>query len=346
MISNNLLDALESAGFTYTENAETGKSHAYAIYGGYLTTVYEASGKINVFFNFRFSENPENAVGKYAFSESFSEIADRFSLPEYSVEDDGLRISFKGSDTDFLRLLDSCIAMLSESGIRGSEYCSVCGNKFGIRKPKKVTNGFENTLMCEHCAIEALEEHNKEQDAPAAASSGSAAKGIIGSVLFSLIGLFVYIALYYWVSPAFSNVNLNEIRYIFCAAGFLVSFLAYIGYRMFSKKVSLAAYITIPVVSVIVTAVGQYLGVVLEYVVKNGFNLGALKEKAFWLVHLRNTVPDDVADKFTSPSDVFYKLLIISLMFACVGAAIFLLSLRDSAKTKKEPLVIETITVK
>lgn len=346
MISNNLLDALEAAGFTYSENAASGKSHAYAIYGGYLTTVYESSGRINAYFNFKFSENPENAVGKYAFSESFSEIADKYSLPEYSIEDDGLRVSFKGSDTDFLRLLDSCIAQLAQSGIRGSDYCSVCGNKFGTRKPKKVTNGYENRLMCEHCAIEALEEHNKEPEAAAAASGGSVVKGVFGAIAFSLIGLFVYFALYYWVSPAFANVKLNEIRYIFCAAGFLVSFLAYVGYRLFCKKISLAAYITIPAVSIVITAVGQYLGVVFEYVVKNGFSLNVLGEKAFWLIHLRNTVPDDVADKFTSPSDVFYKLLIISLMFACVGAAIFLLSLRDSAKSKKEPLIIETLTVK
>ena len=57
-----------------------------------------------------------------------------------------------------------------------------------------------------------------------------------------------------------------------------------------------------------------------EFIAKNGFNLSALSNKHFWLVHLRNTIPADVSDLFTDYSAIFWKLLIISLMFAAVGA--------------------------
>ncbi len=346
MITKNLTKALEEIGFTYNEGNSAEKSHAYAVYGGYLVSVYEKAGKKTAFINFKFSENEENDIKKYEISETFANELEEYSVTDYSIDEDGMRICCSGSITVFLKLIDRCIALILENDIKGCEYCSKCGNKFGTRKPKKVTNGNENHLMCDHCALETLEEANTANEEERKELSGSKiGKAVLFSTLFSFIGVFVYFALYYWLSPVMSESGFNEIRYVFCVAGFVTSVLAYFGYVLFCKKASLAAYVTVTLNSLIFTAIGQYLGIVFEFVAKNGFSLNSLSNKHFWLVHLRNTIPADVADLFTDHSAIFWKLLVISLMFAAVGAAIFLLTLHDKSNTKKETVEVETISI-
>lgn len=344
MITKNLTSALENIGFTYADNKDSSKSHAYALYGGYLITVYEISGKKVAYFNFKFSDNEENSIKRYALSEAFSGEMEEYSISDYSIEEEGMTVTSGAGIPAFLKLIDRCVELLNENKIKGAEYCSKCGNKFGSRNPKKVLIEKSNYLMCEHCAINTVEEINNAADEKKKEeANGSLGLGILGSVLFSLIGVAVYFALYYWLSPIIGNGGVNEARYIFCAAGFIVSLLSYLGFRIFCKKSGTSAYITIAVSSLLFTAIGQYLGSVFEFIAKSGYSLSALSKKAFWLVHIRNTIPADVASQFVDHSAVFYKLLAISLMFAAVGTAIFLLTLHDKSIVKKETVVVETL---
>ena len=347
MITKNLTKALEEIGFTYVESSSSENSHAYAIYGGYLLSVYELSGKKVAYINFKFSESEENDIKKYEISEAFSGELEEYSVTDYSIDEDGMRIQCTGSIPVFLKLIDRSISLLLEYEIKGCDYCSKCGNKFGARKPKKVAINTENHLMCDHCALDTVEEASNKQEAEKnETAKGSTIKSVLLSVLFSIVGAFIYFALYYWVSPLMSQTGLNEVRYIFCITGFIISLLAYIGYRIFSKKASIAAYITVTLNSLIFTAIGQYIGIVFEFIAKNGFSLDTLSNKHFWLIHLRNTIPADVAELFIDHSAIFWKLLVISLMFAAVGAAIFLLSLHDKSNKKTESIDVETISIK
>ncbi|MBO5870495.1 MAG: hypothetical protein J6Q89_07085 [Clostridia bacterium] len=347
MITKNLIKSLEEIGFTYVEGATAEKGHAYAIYGGYLVSVYESAGNKVAYFNFKFPDSEENDIKKYNMSETFSNELNEYSVSDYTLSEDGMRVFCTGNIPLFLKLIDRCVSLLIENEIRDSEYCSKCGNKFGSRKPKKVTYDKENHIMCEHCALETVEEiSNRAAEDASDEKKGNVGLAIICSTLLSLVGASLYFVLYYFLSPAMSESGLNEVRYIFCVVGFVVSMLAYYGYKFFSKKAGPCAYITVAVNSLLFTAIGQYIGIVFEFIAKNGFNLSALSNKHFWLVHLRNTIPADVSDLFTDYSAIFWKLLIISLMFAAVGAAIFLLSLHDKSAQKKETVEIETITIK
>ncbi len=342
MISKNLMTALEELNFTFSSNKNSNKSHAYAIYGGYLVTVYESAGKKIAYFNFRFSDNEENSLKKYNVSETFSSIVDEFNVVDYSLSDVGLRVFCNGSIPTFLKLIDKCIELLSENEIRGAQYCSECGNKFGSRNPKKVTRDIENHLMCEHCALEALESSNEIQNEELPVKNNTV-RGIISSIAFSIIGVALYFVAYFYLSPAISKSDLSDARYIFCALGSVVALLSYFGYRIACKTAGKIAYIVIGANALLFTAIGQYIGIVFEFVAKNGFKLSVLSNKAFWLIHLRDTIPAEVAANFTSYSSVFYKMLAISLMFALVGGAIFLLTLHDKTTVKKETAEIETI---
>ncbi len=347
MITKNLLKALEELGFEYRDNKSPDKTHAFAIYGDYLVSVYETAGKRTAYFNFKFSDSEENSIKKYAMSETFSNEIEEFSVIDYSISEDGMRVFSNGSIPTFLKLIDRCVSILKENEIRGIEYCSKCGNKFGSRKPKKVTVNKENHLMCEHCAIDVVEEINNAAAQKAIDNNnGKILKGILGSFTFSILGIGIYFLLYYFLSPALAQSNFNEVRYIFCICGFVVSLLSYYGYRIFCKKISLSAYITIPVNALLCTAVGQYIGVVFEFIAKNGFKPSVLfSNKHFWLVHVRNTIPQEVAEHFTSHSEIFVKLLIISLLFALIGLGIFLLTLHDKSNIKPETVEIETVSI-
>ncbi len=345
MITKTLTNALEEIGFYYSEGKSSDKSHVYAIYNNYLVSVYEKSGKKIAYFNFRLPESEENALKKLNMSESFSAKIDEGIIVNYSIEEDGMRVYSTAYIVDFLKLLEDCADLLEANGIKGIKCCSVCGNGFGSRHPKKVTDGCENHLMCEHCAIDTLEEVNQKAATKTAENAQDKIwKGILGSTLFSLIGILLYFVLYYWVSPAVNSGGLSEIRYIFCASGFIVSLLSYYGYILFCKKISRAAYITIPTTALISTAIGQYLGVVFEFIAGKNYS-SPLSNKAFWLVHLRNTIPEEQTELFVNHSAIFYKLLAISLLFAIVGAAIFLLTLHDKANAKAELPEIETISI-
>lgn len=349
MITKNLTKALEEIGFTYVEGSSSEKSHAYAVYGGYLVSIYELSGKKVVYINFKFSESEENDLKKYDMSETFSSEIDEYSISDYTISEDGMRVFCSGNIPVFLKLIDKCIALLIENEIRGVQYCSKCGNKFGDRKPKKVTDGKENHIMCEHCALETVEDISARiEEDKAEIGKSKIGKAVLFSSLLALLGAAIYFVLYFWLSPAMSESGLNEIRYIFCAAGFLTAALSYLGYRIFCKKASLAAYITVTLNSLLFTAIGQYLGVVFEFVAKEGFPVSILSNKHFWLVHIRNTIPADLASSFVDSdySSVFWKLLVISLMFAAVGAAIFLLSLHEKSNKKPETVEVETISIK
>lgn len=346
MITKSLTKALEELGFIYAEYSNSDKNHVYALYGGYLVTVYESAGKKVAYFNFKFSDSEENALKRYDMSETFSAELEEYAVCDYSLSEDGMRVFSTGTIPVFLKLIDRCITLLIENEIKGAGYCSCCGNKFGTRNPKKVTDGKENYLMCDHCALEKVEEVKNRAVVSDSEAKSRLPMGVLGSSLFSLIGVALYFVLYYWLSPAVNTTGNSEIRYIFCATGFIVSLLAYVGYRVFSKKAEIGAYIVISLNTVLFTVIGQYLGVVFEFIAKNGFSVSALSNKHFWLVHLRNTIPTDVAEQFIDYSGVFYKLLAISLMFAVVGAAIFLLSLHEKSAGTKETAEVETIVIK
>ena len=357
MISNALRSAAEGIGFTYvpgkSASRRSGMDSLYGVYGGYLVTLYDEGSRRTFFVNYYLdpNEEEEDSVRLLEISESLKGAFSGLSVSNYTVESNGLSCTVSGTLDEFLALLDRVLEILVEKEVAGATYCSCCGNKIGKRPPKKLTDKRRHLLLCEHCALDQLEAASK-----AAASNSANARpkrtgmGILGAIAGGLIGILLYALIYAFLSPLFADSSF-EIRYLFCALGFATAGLVYAGFCFFSKRPCVSAYVSISVVTLVSTLLGQYFGSFIGYAKQMGFTLSrAVRLPSMWLIHLRSTVDktlnpaQEILDTYDI-SSLFYWLLGLSLLFALVGSIIFQLGLYEKGKIRKEPLELETLRI-
>ena len=357
MISNALRSAAEGIGFTYAEGksaiGKSGRDSLYGVYGGYLVTLYDEGSRRTFFINYYLDPNAEeeDSVRLLEISEALKSAFSGLSVPNYTVESNGLSCTVSGTLDDFLALLDRVLEMLVEKGVTGVTHCSCCGSKIGKRPPKKLSEQRRHFLLCEHCALDKLEASSK---ASAEAGVNGLPKrtgmGILGAVAGGIIGILLYALLYAFLAPLFSDSSF-EIRYLFCAMGFATAGLVYAGFRIFSKRPCVSAYVSISAVTLVATLFGQYFGSFIGYAKQMGFTLSrAMGLPSMWLIHLRSTVDktldytQEVIDTYNI-SPLFYRLLAFSLLFALIGSVIFQLGLYEKGKIRKEPPALETLRI-
>ena len=351
MISNALRSAAEGIGFTYAAG-KSGKDSLYGVYGGYLVTLYDEGSKRTLFVNYYTGsdEEEEDSVRLLEISESLKSAFSGLSVTNYSVESDGLSCTVSGTLDDFLALLDKVLEMLVEKEVTGASHCSCCGNKIGKRPPKKLVSRRRHILLCEHCALDKLEEASKAPEEGENGLPRRTGMGILGAVIGGIVGILLYVLAYSFLYPLFSDSSF-EIRYLFCAFGFATAALVYTGFRFFSKRPCVSAYVSISSVTFVSVLLGQYFGSFVGYAKQMEFTIPqAMKLPSMWLIHLRSTVKElidptqEMLDKFDVAS-LFYWLLGFSLLFALIGSVIFQLGLYEKGKIRQEPLELETLRI-
>ncbi len=353
MLSKTLNAAVSKMGLTVTEN------HAFGIYGGYLLTVYEAGNKKTAFFNFILDDDTEedenvqersneSSVAAFEISEAIKKNIDKFSIIDYIFMDDGLLVTTNQSIQVFLELIDFCTELLREHKIKGGDYCSNCGKTFGKRFPKKITLGNRNYLYCESCAFDIYEEHNKPDALKTEAKSGGKSFfGFLGALAGGLLGAFLYFAIYMWVLPGSEALEDFDWRFLVIILGFITSFLVFTGYKIFCKKANTFAFVTVTLLSAILTAVGQYIGTLVN--IARNFSLdfdSFFIYKNWFLMPFRNTVPEDSTEYTDLVFNTdFYRFAIIGVALALLGSVIFLLGFYEKSRPVKEEMFLETLKI-
>ena len=361
MISNALRSAAEGIGFTYAAGkSAAGKSAAgksgmdslYGIYGGYLVTLYDDGSRRTFFINYYTGSDAEeeDSVRLLEISESLKSAFSGLSISNYSVENNGLSCTVNGTIDDFLALLDRVLEMLVEKEVPGATHCSCCGNKLGKRPPKKLSTQRKHFLLCEHCALDKLEEASKAPEDGVNELPKRTGMGILGAIVGGIAGILLYLLVYAYLFPLFADSSF-EIRYLFCALGFAAAALVYTGFRFFSKRPCVSAYVTISVSTFLSVVAGQYFGSFIGFAKQMEFTLSqAVRLPSMWLIHLRSTVDktidhaQEVLDTYDI-SSLFYWLLGFSLLFALIGSVIFQLGLYEKGKVRKEPPELETLRI-
>jgi hypothetical protein len=345
MLSKTLDAAVKNIGFTVTPE------HAYGIYGGFLITVYETGSKKTAFINFLLEDNPDDnsdaSLSAFNISESIKENLYKYAIIDYNLSDDGLSVTTAGSAPEFLQMLDFCVELLDEhsndnASVKNSNYCSCCGKSFGKRYPKKLTRSNKNYLLCESCALEILEEQDKhKQKTNEKIPASKRFAGVVGSVVGGLIGVFLYFAAYKWLFPQINTWDSFILNFVFALFGFATAFLAYLGYKIFCKKASLTAYISVSVVAVLFSVFGEYLGTIVKILADHESVSFGLVYKTVCMMPFRSTA---LKDALNYSSD-FYTGAVMSFIFAAAGAVIFLLGLYEKSRGIKENIKIETIKI-
>lgn len=347
MVSKALQTAAEELGFTYVPD----KGYIYGVYGGYLVTLTDAGNNKTVFLNYYLSleEEAAESVALLELSEALKAATADLPVFDCDIQKDGLSCTVRCDTEPFFALLDRLIGILNEKQLDGVSRCSRCGNRIGKRYPKKLTKGTRNYLYCEHCALEALEENDKAVPEEAEPPKHTR-RGVFGAVGGGLIGILLYLLFYRLLAPLFEE-SAFDIRYVLCILGFATAALAYTGFRLLCKQPCIGAYISVSAVSLLATVIGQYFGSFLAYAHTQGFSFAqAVKLPAMWLIHLRSTIDTSLSYEAETlakynVAPLFYKLLGFSLLFALIGAIIFLMGLHEKRNVKTQPITVESLRI-
>ncbi len=348
MVSKGLLKAAESLPLTYVDRLPMESSYLYGVYRGYLLSLYDSGKNKTVFVNYYLDcdEDDSDSIRLMELSEQLKSILAAQVILDLSVQSDGLSYTLNCGFNEFFLLLEDVLSMLNEAEIAGVSKCSHCGNTLGKRFSKKVLVGKNNYLVCDHCALEALE-NSKSVETEKESVPSRTGLGILGAIAGGLIGAFICFALYQWVYPLIGGTGF-DFRYIFTACGLLTAFLVYKGYTLISKKACIGEAVIVTVGSLLFTALGQYAGSFASYAQTQGFRLiDAMRIPSMWLIHLRSTVDTSLVTDQTlldnyHVAPLFYRLLFISLLFALIGSILFQVGFFEKSKSKKIQIEVET----
>lgn len=332
MIDKALSDAAQKLGF----NAD-GVS-ACGVYDKYLISLYNESGNKVFYINYLVDPDADYEMINLELGQKIKDVFDRFSIVNYAADEGGMTVEADCSVPVLFEALDYCIELLSHYEIIGCDRCTSCGAEFEGRPIKKVRKGCKSFIVCEGCALETLEKHNKETAGIAPPTKKQSTMATVFAALGALVGALLYIPAYIWLYPAIESAPF-DVRYIFCAFGVLVSLLCYLGYTVYCKRSSRSAYVTVGAFSILFTALGQYVGYVAMLINKVGGGVFP-PVSSIYLMPLRSTATSTELD-YSSP---FYILLVISVLFAVCGSIIFLLGLYEKNHQPKEEITIETVT--
>lgn len=139
--------------------------------------------------------------------------------------------------------------VLNEKNARGADCCNCCGQSFGDVKPKlTLVNGTVLPMHdeCAHKVTDILQDADRSEHD----SSASVSKGLIGALLGTIAGIIP------WAIVA-------ALGYIAGICGFLISWLARIGYEKFGGKKGAAKCCIIIICSVVGVVLGNFCGEVI-----------------------------------------------------------------------------------
>ncbi len=313
------------------------KNSAYGIYFKYLITLFTDSGNSAFYINFLVDENDDAESVCSKIDDKIKEVTSEFSVLKHSCDEGGLTVTAGCGTSDLLKLIDCCVELLSELNVLGCDHCSYCGDEFSASSRKKVKKGILNYIACESCALNIIEEEAKKNNDLPTPSKRDKIKGTCCAALGGLLGAVLYFITYALILPFFDNNKDIDVSFVACICGFITSGLVYLGYILFVKKDSLGAKITVSAISLLFTAIGQYVGILC--VIWRDLSLTSFIGRIM-LMPFRSTAVGATAANYAT---MFYTRLGISLVFAVCGAFIFLIGLYERSHVAKEEIKIDTV---
>lgn len=351
MVSKALKLAAVEVGYHYVEKLPLEDSYLYGINNDYLVSLYDRGNVRSAFINYFIAKDEDdNSIQIMDLSEKIKSEISSESVHEFDISSKGVYFSVSCSPERIIEIIDNVIQILIEKEICGTTKCCYCGNKIGSKPPKRILKGKNSYFSCEHCALEELEKGQNSVPTEESVAEKKRILPVIGALVGGILGFIIYFLGYNFIIGSSTDSSF-DLRFIFTSFGFITAVLAYLGYVIFNKKFSKLEITVVSISSIVFTALGQYMGSFASYAKMQNFTLGeAFKVPSMWLVHLRTTIDTtltyekEILEKYNVSSD-FYKLLLLSLLFAIIGTVLFQLSLYEKSKPKIEKTEVETFKI-
>ena len=267
MINKNLIDFAQAISFKVKDDS------AYGFLNGFLVSVYESGTKKSFYIYYTLkseqSLNNNSPVSIMTISGNLSEVVDKYKLTDYSVKENGIRVSCNYGYSTFYNIIKDVTNEISNISVLKNNICSECDEE--IEDPSqqyRVSTGGINMLLCSHCANYLLgnedeetiepsngnietscedsnknedsctgnkEKHNENITSSNITKKGGTFKGIIGSSLFGLGVSICIVLLYIFLVPTNSDSSFKSGYYVNWLSAF-TAVSAFFGYKIFSKQ--------------------------------------------------------------------------------------------------------------
>ena len=220
---------------------------AYGVVDGYMITLTDGSGIKTLSVSGAITDEIAACLEAKFQDKKF---LGQYRIGQYKILRESVTIVFAdtvGTMKKIIAFLEIFPAILSENGVLGDGFCTVCGNYIdaGFQSNVVLVNGVAHRVHT-HCATAVNQRSEVENDIHKTEDK-KLGRGIIGALLGSLLGGVVWAVAYY-------------MGWFIALIGVLIGFLSKKGYELLGGKVCKAKTAIILVTTLIGAAFGQIAG--------------------------------------------------------------------------------------
>ncbi len=240
---------------------------AYGKIGSYLVSVRSNGYKKEAFIAFFAFESEDSGekLLKYKLSDGLK-ASSKPALKDYEICEDGLKICTGADLKEFDEAVVEACSIVEKLGFKGADSCTYCGGEAGDDRYVYFDGG-KALLLCRDCAEDFLKQREEESAKKSPSGKG---RGVVASLLASLISLVVFTAVFAFALPyagikdSEGSVIIGSMRFsiIFAAITTVLTFLAY---RIFTGRKGMERLLPCGIFSLLSAALTTYFASSLQY---------------------------------------------------------------------------------
>lgn len=357
MVTKKTKEFANTISFTVKEDS------AYGFIDNFLISVYETGTKKTFFVYYyldtEVKDENDNPVSIMSISNVLMDVFSKFGITEYSHKEYGLEVTCSLSYKQFYSLIKETVKKLSTVKAVLKNICSECLAKISdSEKRYRLSKENINYILCSQCGENALgeeatdedfedeefeDEANEENESDEEyieedSKTPSKAKGILGSILFSLGIAICLILLYAFVIPLPSSENAIKPGYYVNWLYAPLAIVSFFGYKLFSREtMGNKQLLTTGVISVVTSLLCQYISTVILFARESILTFENLSFDRFSKM-IPSLLKIPFTDSYVSPDFKIYVLM--DLIFIIIS--LLVISFLISPKTNSE-IVIEEL---
>ncbi len=300
--------------FGLGKGLKLGKGFCYGNLNGFIATLYDGSGVKSMYLSTCVDQEASSRIMSGA-----DELKKKYKLSAFEVNPKYIYIAFVDTIGTLKRIeafTAEALPQLKEWGAGGADICPHCQNQMDSTAVTKLIYGHAVKLHG-GCAEEILSDM-KESEIELNETKSNAGLGILGSVLFGIIGAIPWAIVY-------------ALGYFVAWLGALIGFMIVKGYEVFGGKLKKSVIPVFVVITILCVVLAQFMG--------DAFQLGyyILSDQLDAAI---GDIPMIISELLKTDSDYRTQViinLVIGIIFAGIGVfGIFrVLVSRVSSQSKK-----------